>query len=24
VIAHEHISLPVDVASGRAVIDLVP
>ena len=24
VIAHEHISLPVDVASGRAAIDLVP
>jgi ketosteroid isomerase-like protein len=23
-IAHEHISLPVDVASGRAVMDLVP
>jgi uncharacterized protein (TIGR02246 family) len=24
VISHEHISLPVDVASGRAVMDLVP
>jgi ketosteroid isomerase-like protein len=24
VIAHEHISLPVDVASGNAVMDLVP
>lgn len=23
-ITHEHISLPVDVASGRAVMDLVP
>lgn len=24
VIAHEHVSLPVDVASGRAVMDLEP
>jgi uncharacterized protein (TIGR02246 family) len=24
VIAHEHVSLPVDVASGMAVVDLVP
>jgi ketosteroid isomerase-like protein len=24
VIAHEHISLPMDVASGRAAMDLVP
>ncbi len=23
-IAHEHVSLPVDMASGRAVMDLVP
>jgi ketosteroid isomerase-like protein len=24
VITHEHVSLPVDVASGRAAMDLVP
>jgi hypothetical protein len=23
-ISHEHVSLPVDVASGRAVMDLTP
>lgn len=23
-IAHEHVSLPVDIATGRAVLDLVP